>query len=76
MSFADAQPLYFYVMLLSRLYKTGLHSITNLFSLCLQVAGNTADKSEIIGITKVLLCTIIACSTPNQTSLVTNDDII
>lgn len=55
--------LYFYVILLTSLYKSGLHSITNLFSLCLQVSGNTADKSETIGITKVLLCTIRACST-------------
>lgn len=79
MSFADAEfilTLYFYVILLTRLYKAESQSITNLFSLCLEVYSTIAEIFEIIGITKVALCTIIASSTQNQTLLIINDNII
>lgn len=64
------------MILLTHLYKAELQPITNLFSLCLQVYSNIADIFEIIGITKVVLCTIIASSTQNQTLLIINDNVI
>lgn len=51
-------------------------SLTNLFPLCLHVYSNIADIFEIIGITQVEFCTIIASSAQNKTLLIINSNII